>query len=101
MKHMPLKKILEKKLKDPEFKFYFNESRAVSDLCHSVALARQSKGLSQTTLAKKVGTTQSAIARLENGNLGRMPRLDLLNRIAVALQLSLVVGFETPKKIAS
>lgn len=100
MKHIPLKRVLDKKLKDPEFKFYFDESRAISDLCHSVAHARQKRGLSQAELANKIGTTQSVIARLENGNQSRMPSLDLLNRIALALQLSLAVGFEIPKKIA-
>jgi ribosome-binding protein aMBF1 (putative translation factor) len=97
--HVPLKKVLQKKLKDPQFKFHFDESRSISDLCLAVARARQSLGLSQEELAKRIDSTQSVVARLENGNQGRMPSLDLLNRIAVALNLSLVVGFES-KKVA-
>lgn len=46
-------------------------------------------GLSQTELAELVGTTQSAIARLEAG--GRPPRIDTLLRIADALDCELVV----------
>ena len=94
---VPLKKVLEKKLKDATFRMHFNESKALSELCFSVAHARQSKGLTQAALAKSCGTTQSVIARLEGGNNGRMPSLELLGRIAKALGLSLVIGFDRPK----
>ena len=59
---------------------------AVAD---KVAERRQQKGLSQRELAELVGTTQSAIARLEAG--GRPPRIDTLLRIADALECDLVV----------
>lgn len=85
---------MEKKLKDPSFRLHFDESAALSELCHSIARARQSRGMTQAALAKAVGTTQSVIARLERGNNGRMPTLEILGRIAHALNLSLVVGFE-------
>jgi transcriptional regulator with XRE-family HTH domain len=54
-----------------------------------VAERRQEKGLSQRELVELVGTTQSAIARLERG--GRTPRIDTLLRIADALDCDLVV----------
>jgi predicted transcriptional regulator len=54
-----------------------------------VAQQRVAKGLSQRQLAELVGTTQSAIARLERG--GRPPRIDTLLRIAEALDCDLVV----------
>src|SRR5438270_11096393 len=59
---------------------------AVAD---KVAERRQASGLSQRELAELVGTTQSAIARLERG--GRPPRIDTLVRIADALECDLVV----------
>ena len=59
---------------------------AVAD---KVAERRQASGLSQRELAELVGTTQSAIARLERG--GRPPRIDTLLRIADALECELVV----------
>ena len=93
-KHLPLKKALQKKLANPEFRLHFEQSKSISELCLSVARARLAVGLSQVDLAKKSGTTQSVIARLENGNQGRMPSLELLGRIARALRLHLVVGFE-------
>jgi transcriptional regulator with XRE-family HTH domain len=52
-----------------------------------VADRRKERGLSQTDLAALVGTTQSAIARLESG--GRPPRIDTLLRIANALDADL------------
>jgi transcriptional regulator with XRE-family HTH domain len=48
--------------------------------------------LSQRELAELVGTTQSAIARLERG--GRPPRIDTLLRIADALDCDLVVDLK-------
>jgi transcriptional regulator with XRE-family HTH domain len=58
-------------------------------VAEKVAHRRQAKGLSQRELAEIVGTTQSAIARLERG--GRPPRIDTLLRIADALECDLVV----------
>ncbi|TML60246.1 MAG: helix-turn-helix transcriptional regulator [Actinobacteria bacterium] len=62
---------------------------AVAD---KVAERRQASGLSQRELAELVGTTQSAIARLERG--GRPPRIDTLLRIADALECDLVVDLK-------
>ena len=50
---------------------------------------RAERGLSQRELAELVGTTQSAIARLERG--GRPPRIDTLLKIADALDCELSV----------
>ena len=54
-----------------------------------VAQRRAERGLSQRELAELVGTTQSAIARLERG--GRPPRIDTLLNIADALDCDLRV----------
>lgn len=62
---------------------------AVAD---KVSERRQAVGLSQRELAELVGTTQSAIARLERG--GRPPRIDTLLRIADALECDLVVDLK-------
>jgi transcriptional regulator with XRE-family HTH domain len=58
-------------------------------IAEQVAERRQDRGMSQRELAELVGTTQSAIARLERG--GRPPRIDTLLRIADALDCDLVV----------
>jgi transcriptional regulator with XRE-family HTH domain len=58
-----------------------------AQIADQVANRRRERGLSQAELAKLVGTTQSAIARLESG--GRPPRIDTLLRIANALEADL------------
>ena len=58
-------------------------------IADQVAERRKGLGLSQADLAELVGTTQSAIARLESG--GRPPRIDTLLRIAAALDCDLLV----------
>ena len=58
-----------------------------AQIAGQVADRRKERGLSQADLAELVGTTQSAIARLESG--GRPPRIDTLLRIANALEADL------------
>jgi transcriptional regulator with XRE-family HTH domain len=60
-----------------------------ASIAHEVAARRAARSLSQRELAELVGTTQSAIARLESG--GRPPRIDTLLRIADALECDLHV----------
>jgi ribosome-binding protein aMBF1 (putative translation factor) len=58
-------------------------------IADQVQTQRTARSLSQRELAALVGTTQSAIARLEAG--GRPPRIDTLLRIADALDCELTV----------
>ena len=74
---------LRKRLAGAENGWFF---AAIAD---QVAERRLARGMSQHELAQAVGTTQSAIARLETG--GRPPRIDTLLRIADALGCDLVV----------
>ncbi len=53
-----------------------------------VELARLEKGLTQAELAKKVGTKQPSIARLESGETP--PSILFLNKIAKALNTHLI-----------
>ena len=66
-------------------------------IADQVAERRLALGMSQQELARAVGTTQSAIARLETG--GRPPRIDTLLRIADALGCDLVVELR-PRRAA-
>lgn len=56
---------------------------------HLVREMRKRAGLTQAELAERIGTTQSAIARLERGH-GR-PTLERLSTIATACHLDLQV----------
>lgn len=61
---------------------YEQAGRAIR-LASEIRALREKKGLSQRELAERVGTTQSAIARLEAGNIS--PSLPTLDKIAAAL----------------
>jgi predicted transcriptional regulator len=63
-----------------------------AQIADQVAHRRKKLELSQADLAELVGTTQSAIARLESG--GRPPRIDTLLRIADALDCDLLVDLK-------
>ncbi len=56
-----------------------------------VISARNRKKITQKDLAVKIGTKQSAIARLESGNVN--PSFDFLNKIAEVLGYRLEVRF--------
>lgn len=62
------------------------------ELARLVIKHRAGLGLSQAELARRVGTSHSAISRIEGGR-HRMS-LDTLQRLAGALNVRLVVGFE-------
>ena len=66
-----------------------------AQIAEKVSARRAERGLSQRELAELVGTTQSAIARLERG--GRPPRIDTLLNIADALECDLVVDLVAKK----
>ena len=68
---------------------YDKAGRAIR-LASELRRLREAQGLSQRELAEQVGTTQSAIARLEAGN--NPPNLLLLDRIADALGAELTVS---------
>jgi ribosome-binding protein aMBF1 (putative translation factor) len=68
---------------------YEKAGRAIR-LAMEIRALREARGLSQRELAERVGTTQSAIARLEGGNIS--PSLPTLDKIAEALDAELSVG---------
>ncbi len=53
------------------------------ELVNELVKARQERGLSQTEVAARMGTSQSAVARLESGDLD--VRLSTLERYAAAV----------------
>ena len=67
----------------PGFEAFADDPREVVD---ALVRRRQRLGLSQTTVAARMGTSQSAVARLETGRGD--PRLSTLTRYAAALDTS-------------
>ena len=61
-----------------------------------IAAHRKEKGVTQEELAKRMGTTQSAIARLESGKGKHSPTLATLQKYARALGCHLEVRLTRP-----
>ncbi|MFH1308541.1 MAG: helix-turn-helix transcriptional regulator [Patescibacteria group bacterium] len=88
---MNLKSFKKKLLKDPEFKKeYYNNDDWIFEISTMVRGERIKQGLTQEKLAKLIGTKQSSIARLENGN-NISPSINFLKKIADALNVELTI----------
>lgn len=75
-------------LKDPKLREEFRELDLSWEIAKNIIEARLASGLSQAQLAKKIGTKQPCIARIESGN--HTPSLNILQKIAKALKTELV-----------
>lgn len=82
---------LKELMKDPAFKKEWEDSEVEYQLGRKLIEARIKRNLSQRALAKKVGTSQAAISRIEAMNAN--PSLALLKRIAQALNAKLTISF--------
>lgn len=78
-------------MKNPEVRREYEKVDAEYTLIEEMIRARMKAHLSQAELATKIGTTQSAIARLESGRVS--PSLTTLRRYAEATGRQLKVGF--------
>lgn len=73
----------------PERRRSYEKAGRAIRLAFEIRRLREARGLSQRELAERVGTTQSAIARLEAGKIS--PSLPTLDRVAGALGAELTV----------
>ena len=83
-------------MKDPEYRKEYDALEEEFALIAEVARARARAGLSQAELAKRMKTTQSAVARLESGR--GMPSTRTLGRFAKATGHRLKISFEPVQK---
>ena len=77
---------------DPKRQQAFEEEIANREVAQRIYELRQQAGLSQTQLAKRVGTTQSVISRLEDADY-HGHSLAMLNRIAAAVERRVEIRF--------
>jgi transcriptional regulator with XRE-family HTH domain len=85
---------LKEQLKDPAFRTAWE----ASEPAYQLKRLRILKKLSQTELAKKVGTRQPSIARLENGY--GVNNLKFLRRVAEALDADVEITLK-PRELPS
>ena len=91
-KTIPMEKLFAEWRKDPEYMREYEALEAEFALARALIGARAEAGLTQAELAARMGTTQSAIARMEGGK-GR-PSTTTLAKVAAATGTRLRVSFE-------
>lgn len=81
-------------MEDPAFRAEYEKADTEYALIEALIRARTKASLSQAELARRIGTTQSAIARLEGGNVS--PTLATLKRYAEATGARLQIEIVSP-----
>jgi transcriptional regulator with XRE-family HTH domain len=71
----------------------------VRTVAFDLTAARREAGLTQREVAERMGTTQSAVSRVESGRA--VPTLEFLDRYARALEATLVLELGEPRAISS
>jgi predicted transcriptional regulator len=82
--------------KDPKMQSMFEEEVANREVAQKIYQLRTKAGMSQAELARRVGTTQSVISRLEDADYDGHS-LAMLNRIAAALKQRVEIRFVARK----
>ena len=85
------REFLKEEFKDKEFEKSYYKGLEKARVAIEITLFREKKGLTQEKLAELIGTSQSAIARLEDTDYNAYS-LNTLRKIADALDLELVVS---------
>ena len=90
---------LEEQLKDRDFAERFRQAGEAWDVALQIAALRQEAGLSQEELAKRLGTSQQQISRLESPSY-EGHSLSMLRRVAEALnaQVRVILEPARPRK---
>ncbi len=80
----------ERRPLSPEARAAYEDEARIAAFREFVYRLRVEAGLTQAELAERMGTTQSAIARMDGG--GARPNLETLEKLATAVGAELVVG---------
>lgn len=86
----------------PDVKAEYERFKPEFAFLDQVLAARKAAGLTQAAIARRIGTTQSAIARLESGSGKHLPSLATLHKYANAVgcrvEIRLVKGRDLTKR---
>lgn len=86
-------------MNDPDFRAEYDALEDEFTLIRALIEARTRAGLTQNELAQRMGTTQSAIARMESGRIN--PSVEMLRRYARATGNRLHVMLEADHEVTS
>ena len=93
-KAIPFEKLKADFIKDPKFRHEYEKLQPHFEIASQIIEARMKKCITQEGLAKRMGTGQAVISRLEGANA--KPSLSLIQRLADALELKFELKF-TPR----
>ena len=93
-------KYLQEQLKNPDFAIRFKKAGEAWDIALKIAALRQEAGLSQKELAKRIGTSQQQISRLESPSY-EGHSLSMLRRVAEALDATIHIEIQRRRSNAS
>ncbi len=79
---IPFKDVKKRWMEVPEFRHAYEELGPEFDLTRTLIKARLAAGLTQEEVARRMGTSQPVVARLESGH---KPSLKTLERYAAAV----------------
>jgi len=98
MRGRTLKEYIAEQMKDPDFKKSWDDLDPEFQVLEAMIKAREKSGITQAELARRMGTKQSVISRLEHGAFSKAT-LETIKKIADALDMRLVIKMQ-PKKAA-
>jgi transcriptional regulator with XRE-family HTH domain len=84
-------KYVAEKLKDPEFRYEYDELEPEFAIVQAIINARKNIGLTQKQLSDKTGINQGDISRIERGEAN--PSLKTLKRLATGMNMKLRLEF--------
>lgn len=79
-------------MKKPEFREAYEKMDPGFRFAEMILSLRKKNNITQKELAERLGTTQSAVSRMESGDYN--PSLKTLNRIAEAFNSKLEIGIK-------
>ena len=82
----------KRSMEEPKYRKAYGELEDEFAIARAVIAARKRAGLTQTELARRMGTTQPAVTRMESGRV--QPSLRTLQRLAKATGFRLMIRFE-------
>lgn len=87
-----VRELHERWMRDPAYRAEYDALADEFALVEELVKARAHSGLTQEEIARRMGTTQSVVARLESGR--SMPSTRTLKKYAEATGTRLVIRFE-------
>ena len=96
MKSYDFKMLLRKKMRRPSFRKEWDSNNEEFELAKKIIRLRIEAGMTQKDLARKAGTSQPSIARLESGSYHNLS-LSFLRRVGTALHVKPSVEFKKLK----